>query len=100
MNGTATNRVREEPGGHGVVAHVGLHALGSLADSLGFESALSSRFEYSVIATLKTEFYDACGRRRGALDSRLARASRIATTVDADTPHSARSHPSTLKCNT
>ena len=47
MNGTATNRVRVGPGGHGVVAHVGLHALGSLSDSLGFESALSSRIEYS-----------------------------------------------------
>lgn len=68
MNGSATNRVRVEPGGHGVVAHVGLHALGSVADSLGFESALSSRIEYSVIATLKTEFYDRRGwpTKRGA----------------------------------
>jgi hypothetical protein len=31
-----------EPGGSGVVAHVGLHALGSLADRLGLGAALSS----------------------------------------------------------
>jgi hypothetical protein len=42
MNNTSTNRVSVEPGGKGVVAHVGLHALGSLADSLGLGSALSS----------------------------------------------------------
>jgi hypothetical protein len=42
MNNTSTNRVSVEPGGKGVVAHVGLHALGSLADSLGLGTALSS----------------------------------------------------------
>ncbi len=31
-----------EPGGTGVVAHVGLHALGSFADRLGLGDALSS----------------------------------------------------------
>ncbi len=45
MNSTSTNRVRVESGGQGVVAHVGLHALGSLADSLGLGSALSSCIE-------------------------------------------------------
>jgi Transposase DDE domain group 1 len=45
MNSTATNRVRVESGGQGVVAHVGLHALGSLADSLVLGSALSSCIE-------------------------------------------------------
>jgi len=45
MNSTATNRVSVEPGGKGVVAHVGLHALGSLADSLGLASALTSCIE-------------------------------------------------------
>jgi hypothetical protein len=42
MNSTATNRVKVESGGNGVVAHVGLHALGSLADALGLGSALWS----------------------------------------------------------
>ena len=45
MNSTSTNRVSVEPGGKGVVAHVGLHALGSLADSLGLGSALASCIE-------------------------------------------------------
>ena len=45
MNSTSTNRVSVEPGGKGVVAHVGLHALGSLADALDLGSALSSCIE-------------------------------------------------------
>jgi hypothetical protein len=32
-----------EPGGAGVVAHVGLHALGAFADHLGLGDALSAR---------------------------------------------------------
>lgn len=36
-----------EPGGTGVVAHVGLHALGSFADRLGLGDALSSRIPWS-----------------------------------------------------
>ena len=43
MNATATNRVRVESGGSGVVAHVGLHALGSFADKLGLGSLLSEQ---------------------------------------------------------
>ena len=43
MHVTATNRVSVEPGGAGVVAHVGLHALGAFADRLGLSSLLSSR---------------------------------------------------------
>ena len=43
MNATATNRVTVEPGGAGVVAHVGLHALGALADRLKLGQLLSSR---------------------------------------------------------
>ena len=43
MNATATNRVNVEPGGAGVVAHVGLHALGAFADRLQLGSLLSSR---------------------------------------------------------
>jgi hypothetical protein len=42
VNGTSTRRVVVEPGGTGVVAHVGLHALGAFADRLGFGDALSS----------------------------------------------------------
>ncbi|MBW4078499.1 MAG: hypothetical protein HIU84_08360 [Acidobacteria bacterium] len=45
MNSTSTNRVSVEPGGKGVVAHIGLHALGSLADALGLGSALTPRIE-------------------------------------------------------
>ena len=43
MNATATNRVRVESGGSGVVAHVGLHALGAFADRLEIGSLLSSK---------------------------------------------------------
>lgn len=43
MHVTSTRRARIETGGDGVVAHVGLHALGCFADKLGFGAALSSR---------------------------------------------------------
>ena len=43
MQNTSTNYVSVESGGHGVAAHVGLHALGALADQLGLGSSLSSR---------------------------------------------------------
>jgi len=42
VNATCTRRVVVEPGGTGVVAHVGLHALGSFADRLGLVDSLSS----------------------------------------------------------
>ena len=41
MNGNSTRRVKVETGGTGVVAHVGLHAVGSFADRLGLGDALS-----------------------------------------------------------
>ena len=47
MNGNSTRRVVVEPGGTGVVAHVGLHALGSFADRMGLGDALSSRIPWS-----------------------------------------------------
>ncbi len=43
MKVTSTVRVKVEPGGNGVVAHVGLHALGSFADRMGLAGAPSSR---------------------------------------------------------
>ena len=43
MQNTSTNLVSVESGGSGVAAHVGLHALGALADQLGLSAALSSR---------------------------------------------------------
>ena len=43
MHVTSTTRARIETGGDGVVAHVGLHALGRFADALGLGAALSSR---------------------------------------------------------
>ena len=43
----ATIRIKVESGGKGVVAHVGLHALGSVADALGLGAALSSRLDYT-----------------------------------------------------
>jgi hypothetical protein len=43
MHSTSTTRVRVESGGTGVAAHVGLHALGTLADQLGLGAALSER---------------------------------------------------------
>jgi hypothetical protein len=43
VNGNSTRRVRIEAAGGGVVAHVGLHALGAFADRLGVGDALSAR---------------------------------------------------------
>ncbi|MDA8400469.1 MAG: IS1380 family transposase [Actinomycetota bacterium] len=42
MNANSTRRVVVEPGGAGVAAHVGLHALGAFADRLSLGDALSS----------------------------------------------------------
>ena len=42
MHANSTCRVVVEPGGDQVVSHVGLHALGSLADALGLGDALSA----------------------------------------------------------
>ncbi len=47
MNGNSTRRVAVEPGGTGVVAHVGLHALGQFADRLGLGDALSSHIPWA-----------------------------------------------------
>lgn len=43
MNATSTTKLRVETGGEGVVAHVGLHALGRFADRLGLADLLSAR---------------------------------------------------------
>ncbi len=43
MNATSTCRLRVETGGEGVVAHVGLHALGRFADRLALADLLSAR---------------------------------------------------------
>jgi hypothetical protein len=43
VNGNSTRWVAIEAGGEGVVAHVGLHALGALADRLRLGDALSAR---------------------------------------------------------
>jgi Transposase DDE domain group 1 len=43
VNGNSTRRVAIEAGGEGVVAHVGLHALGAFADRLGLGAMLSAR---------------------------------------------------------
>lgn len=43
MNSSSTNRVNVESSGTGVAAHVGLHALGQLADKLELGALLSSR---------------------------------------------------------
>ena len=43
MHVTSTTRARVETGGEGVVAHVGLHALGRFADRFGLGAALSAR---------------------------------------------------------
>ncbi len=43
VNANSTARVKIEAGGEGVVAHVGLHTLGALADRLGLGEALSER---------------------------------------------------------
>jgi Transposase DDE domain group 1 len=47
VNGNSTRRVVVESGGTGVVAHVGLHALGCFADRLGLGDALSSRIPWA-----------------------------------------------------
>ncbi len=43
MHVTSTMRARIETGGGGVAAHVGLHALGRFADTVGLGAALSAR---------------------------------------------------------
>ena len=43
MHSTSTSPVSVESGGDGVAAHVGLHALGALADRVGLGASLSSR---------------------------------------------------------
>jgi hypothetical protein len=43
MNSSSTNRVKVESSGTGVAAHVGLHALGQLADHLELGALLSAR---------------------------------------------------------
>jgi len=43
VNGNSVRRVKIEEAGDGVVAHVGLHALGAFADRLGLGDALSAR---------------------------------------------------------
>ncbi len=43
MNGISASHVIVEPGGKGVVAHVGLHPLGCFADRLGLGDSLSAR---------------------------------------------------------
>ncbi|HEY1738002.1 MAG TPA: IS1380 family transposase [Acidimicrobiia bacterium] len=43
VNGNSTRRVKVDTGGDGVVAHVGLHALGCYADVLGLGGALSAQ---------------------------------------------------------
>ena len=43
MNGNSTVPVVVEGSGEGVVAHVGLHALGAFADRLGLGDSLSAR---------------------------------------------------------
>jgi hypothetical protein len=43
VNGISASRVVVEPGGEGIVGHVGLHALGCFADRLGLGDSLSAR---------------------------------------------------------
>jgi hypothetical protein len=47
VNGNSTRRVVVEPNGTAVVAHVGLHALGSFADRLGLGDALSAAIPWA-----------------------------------------------------
>jgi Transposase DDE domain group 1 len=47
VNGNSTRRVKVEGGGEQVVAHVGLHALGQMADELGLGDALSAAIPWT-----------------------------------------------------
>ncbi|MGH9307387.1 MAG: hypothetical protein ACRD0I_10975 [Acidimicrobiales bacterium] len=47
MKANSTSRIVVESGGTGVVAHLGLHALGSFADRLELGDALSSRIPWA-----------------------------------------------------
>lgn len=46
MNANSTRNVKVEAGGTGVAAHVGLHALGAFADTIGLGDALSTAIVY------------------------------------------------------
>ena len=46
MNANSTRKIKVEAGGTGVVAHVGLHALGAFADRIGLGTALSAAVTY------------------------------------------------------
>ncbi len=47
MNGNSTRKVSVEAGGKGVVAHVGLHALGAFADRFGLGDSLSAKVPWT-----------------------------------------------------
>jgi len=47
VNGNSTRKVTVEAGGRGVVAHVGLHALGAFADRLDLGDCLSARVPWT-----------------------------------------------------
>lgn len=47
MNGNSTRKVSVEAGGKGVVAHVGLHALGAFADRLELGDSLSAKVPWA-----------------------------------------------------
>jgi hypothetical protein len=47
VNATSTAHLIVEPGGAGVVAHVGLHALGTFADRMGLGEALSDSIPWT-----------------------------------------------------
>lgn len=76
MNANSTGPVVVEGGGDQVVAHVGLHAVGSLADRLGLGSSLSARVPQPRFRfhdrgkVLVQAMFDARWWRRGVLGQR------------------------------
>src|SRR5216683_1969 len=87
MDVTSTTRARIETGGGGVVAHVGLHALGRFADALGLGAALSDSTLYrtyrQIDAATLAGLWDAMAEVRADVWSAVDMGERVVLDIDA-----------------
>jgi len=84
MSGTSTVRVKVEAGWGGVVAHVGLHALGHFADRLGLGSETFSQcVSRSVLSGVRCITVGRCSFRSPSCSPVAARAAPTSNTCPA-----------------